>query len=75
MDFILVGLCAGIFAVGLYLHGRVHRSIEQRLDSLFDRLCALEHLPKSEPIISPLPEPTPSAPTAPKKRPSREKKA
>lgn len=74
LDVVLLSLSlAGVLVGSLHLY-KTHESIEQRLNSLFDRLCTLENVPKSEPIIAPIPVEPPAAP-APKKRVSRAKKA
>ncbi len=77
LDVALLSLSlAGVLTGALHLY-RTHELIDQRLDSLFDRLCTLENVPKSEPIIAPIPVEPPAAPavSAPKKRVARAKKA
>lgn len=77
LDVVLLSLCATVVLGALVHFYKTHESIEQRLNSLFDRLCTLENVPKSEPIIAPIPveSPAASAVPAPKKRVSRAKKA
>lgn len=77
LDVVLISLsAASVLAGSLHLY-RTHESIEQRLNSLFDRLCTLENVPKSDPIIAPIAvePPAASAVSAPKKRVPRAKKA
>lgn len=70
-DLLLLIACLLILGVGIYLHKCIHESIESRLNAMFDRLCSLEALPKSEPIVPPAPS---DLPAVPKKRRSTRKK-